>query len=245
MQMSARASTFAISLLMMSCTGLVDLSDPAREDSEGSSRGDGDGDGDGSNEESSSDGNDGSGDDGSDSGDDSSSDDSSSDDWSNDDSSSDDSSSDDSSSDDSDDSSGGDDFDDVDDSTLDWQSANLTNFESYPEEGSSECIDFNGCEWAGYFAGLDGKQSYEWVRDNNIAAVRSDHFDQYSHKTLRLRDGDRTIDVKVYDLCSDNDCSGCCSQNSSETGFLIDLEIHTADRFGTHHGIVEWACLDC
>jgi hypothetical protein len=239
MLMSARASTFAIALLLTSCTGLVTDSERTREDSEGSSRGDDDGDD--NSDDSSSDGSD-DGSDGSDdsSSDDSSSDDSSSDDWSEDDSSSDDSSSDDSSSDDS-----GSDFDDIDDSTLDWQSANLTNFESYPEEGSSECIDFSGCEYAGHFAGLDGQQSYEWVRDNNIAAVRSDHFDQYSHKTLRLRDGERTIDVKVYDLCSDNDCSGCCSQNSSDTGFLIDLEIHTADRFGTHHGIVEWACLDC
>ena len=62
---------------------------------------------------------------------------------------------------------------------------------------------------------------------------------------MTLPDGDRTIDVTVYDVCSDSDCGGCCTRNASETGFLIDLESYTAERFGTFHGVVEWACLDC
>jgi hypothetical protein len=126
-----------------------------------------------------------------------------------------------------------------------WRSANLTNFTSYPEPGSAECIDFNGCTWAGYFAGLDGQQSVEWVERTNIAAVHMDDFWQYNGKTLRVRDSDSQVDVVVYDACSDEDCNGCCSQNMSDTGFLIDLEINTAWRLGTEHGIVQWACVDC
>lgn len=133
----------------------------------------------------------------------------------------------------------------VDEDNLPWRSANLTNFTSYPEPGSEECEDFNGCEWAGRFAFVDGQQSEAWVMQHNIAAVHSNDADQYALKTLRLRSDDRRIDVTVYDLCSDSDCGGCCTRNSAETGFLVDIESYTAERFGVYHGIVEFACLDC
>ena len=134
----------------------------------------------------------------------------------------------------------------VDESKLEWRRARLTHYESYPDEGSEECIEFNGCEWAGSFAALRGKQTLEWVMMNNIAAVHSDVFREYRLKTLRVRnERGREIDVTVYDACSDSDCDGCCSRNAEETGFLIDLEIYTADRFGMKDGEVEWACLDC
>jgi hypothetical protein len=133
----------------------------------------------------------------------------------------------------------------VDDDALVWRRANMTNFESYPDPGSEECIEYSGCDYVGQFAALDDTQSLDWVSEHNIAAVRFDHFGEYELKTLRLRSGDKTIDVVVYDECADTDCDGCCTENSSETGFLIDLEIHTADRFGLHDGIVEFACLDC
>ena len=63
------------------------------------------------------------------------------------------------------------------------------------------------------------------------------------------RDGE-WIDVDPATLCLaileyDDDCGGCCTRNASETGFLIDMEINTATRFGSNHGIVDWACLDC
>lgn len=129
---------------------------------------------------------------------------------------------------------------------LTWQEATLTNFESYPDPGSSECIEFSGCDYAGYFAAFPGvQQSPEWVEMHNIAAVHSDDFGSLRGKTLRVREGGRRIDVTVYDLCSDSDCDGCCSRNREETGFLIDLEINTADRFGVYGGVVQWACLDC
>jgi len=134
---------------------------------------------------------------------------------------------------------------DPDDEELVWSEANLTNFTSYPEPGSEECKDFSGCKYAGHFAFVDGQQSEEWVMSHNIAAVHSDHGDEYALKTLRLRGDTGRIDVTVYDVCSDSDCDGCCTRNMAETGFLIDLESYTAERFGMWDGIVEWACLDC
>ncbi|UJR84067.1 hypothetical protein [Sandaracinus amylolyticus] len=130
---------------------------------------------------------------------------------------------------------------------LEWHRANLTNFESYPDPGSEECVRYNGCTWAGMFAGLDGVQSEEWVMSHNIAAIHSRDFAQYGLKTLRIRQGDREIDVTVYDMCSDDDCDGCCTENATQNGldFLIDIEKYTMQRFGSGDGIVEWACLDC
>jgi hypothetical protein len=126
-----------------------------------------------------------------------------------------------------------------------WRRANLTNFTSYPDPNSDECINFNGCFWAGQFAFVSGKQPESWVKANNIVAVHSKDADQYKLKTLRLRQGSKQIDVKVYDMCADSDCNGCCSENCRETGFLIDIEKYTMQRFGSGGGIVEWMCLDC
>ncbi|MEQ8470235.1 MAG: hypothetical protein RIC35_03580 [Marinoscillum sp.] len=126
-----------------------------------------------------------------------------------------------------------------------WQSANLTNYTSYPDPGSTECIKYNGCEWAGYFAFVDGKQTEEWVKSHNIIAIHSKDAAQYKLKTFLLTQGDLEIEAVVYDMCADSDCNGCCTQNSSETGFLIDIEKYTMERFGSGEGIVQWKCLDC
>lgn len=126
-----------------------------------------------------------------------------------------------------------------------WNKAEVTYFTSYPEPGSEECIEYNGCTWAGQFAALPSKMTEEWVKNNNIIAVHSKDFKRYKLKTFRLRSGGRTIDAKVYDMCADSDCNGCCTRNAGDVGFLIDLETHTADRFEKHSGIVEWICVDC
>jgi len=131
------------------------------------------------------------------------------------------------------------------DGGLVWRRANLTNFTSYPDPGSDECDNYNGCQWAGQFAFVDGQQSEQWVRDHNILAVHSRDANTYKLKTLRLKQGSHQIDAKVYDMCSDSDCDGCCTENARETGFLIDIESYTMERFGSGDGIVEWACLDC
>lgn len=126
-----------------------------------------------------------------------------------------------------------------------WSLAELTHFTSYPDPQSAECLEYNGCEWAGMFAAIDGRMSEEWVQAHNIIAVHAKHFQKYKLKTLRIRRGDRQIDAKVYDYCSDSDCDGCCTRNSDETGFLIDLESYGWERSGLDDGVVQWHCLDC
>ncbi|MES2205645.1 MAG: endo alpha-1,4 polygalactosaminidase [Pseudomonadota bacterium] len=128
-----------------------------------------------------------------------------------------------------------------------WKKANLTNYTSYPEPGSEECVAYSGCEYSGMFSFIDGKQTESWVQTNNIVAVHSKDADAYKLKTLRLRSGAREIDVKVYDMCADSDCGGCCTQNANAggIGFLIDIEKSTMERFGVGEGVVEWQCLDC
>ena len=128
-----------------------------------------------------------------------------------------------------------------------WRRANLTWFESYPDPNSEECIRYNGCQWAGQFAFVDGKQSEQWVRDHNIAAVHEKDASAYRLKTLHLRQSTREIDVVVYDMCSDSDCSGCCTDNATANGlnFLIDIEKYTMQRFGSGQGIVDWYCKNC
>jgi hypothetical protein len=129
--------------------------------------------------------------------------------------------------------------------TATYRRANLTNFESYPDPDSEECREYNGCTWAGYFAFVNGRKPESWVRSHNIIAVHSRDANRYRLKTFRLKKNGRTIDAKVYDMCSDSDCNGCCTRNARSTGFLIDIEKYTMQRFGSGSGIVEWTCLDC
>ncbi|MBB6270764.1 hypothetical protein HDF26_001191 [Pedobacter cryoconitis] len=128
-----------------------------------------------------------------------------------------------------------------------WNTANLTNYESYAQPGSEECRNFNGCEYPGKFAFLENTQLESWVKANNIVAIHSKDAGTYKLKTLRLKQGNNEIDVKVYDQCSDSDCNGCCTINAHENGqsFLIDIEKYTMQRFGSGSGIVQWRCLDC
>ena len=127
-----------------------------------------------------------------------------------------------------------------------WHQANLTWYTSWPEPDSEECIEYNGCTWAGYFAGVEGQMTEEWVSLHNIIAVHEKDWNQYKLKTFRLRMNGSTIDAVVYDMCSDSDCDGCCTENAGEIGFLIDIEKYTRERFdGNGDGVVEWTCLDC
>lgn len=121
-----------------------------------------------------------------------------------------------------------------------WRAAALTNYESYPDPGSVECIKYNGCKWAGQFYGVRGKKSENWVARKNIAAVHQKHWRKYGGKSLRLRQGNRELVVEVLDLCSDADCNGCCTNNLGGDGYLIDIEKHTMNRFGSGSGVVEF-----
>ena len=127
-----------------------------------------------------------------------------------------------------------------------WLQANLTWYTSWPEPDSEECIEYNGCTWAGYFAGVEGQMTEEWVSEHNIIAVHEKDWEKYKLKTFRLRMNGSTIDAVVYDMCSDSDCEGCCTKNAGKIGFLIDIEKYTRERFdGNGDGVVEWTCLDC
>jgi hypothetical protein len=128
---------------------------------------------------------------------------------------------------------------------LSWRKANLTNFESYPDPDSDECREYNGCTWEGQFAFVDGKKSESWVKAHNIIAVHEKDANKYALKTLRLKQGSHQIDATVYDECADSDCDGCCTRNSRKTGFLVDIEKYTMQRFGSGDGIVQWACVNC
>ncbi|WP_290734105.1 MULTISPECIES: hypothetical protein [unclassified Fibrobacter] len=127
-----------------------------------------------------------------------------------------------------------------------WNKANLTWYTSWPEPGSEECEDYNGCTWAGWFAGLEDQQTEEWVSEHNIIAIHEKDWDIYKLKTFRLRKNGYTIDAVVYDMCADSDCDGCCTKNAGKVGFLIDIESYTRARFNNYgSGTVEWTCLDC
>ncbi|MBO4713669.1 MAG: hypothetical protein J5615_07250 [Fibrobacter sp.] len=130
-----------------------------------------------------------------------------------------------------------------------WNKAYLTWYISWPDPGSEECVKYNGCEWAGYFAGINGQQTEQWVSEHNIISIHEKDWGKYRGKTFRLRQNDKSIDAVVYDKCADSDCDGCCTQNAGNLGFLIDVESYTCERLtGSKEGcdgIVEWTCLDC
>jgi hypothetical protein len=121
-----------------------------------------------------------------------------------------------------------------------WRNANLTNFESYPDPGSEECIEYNGCQWQGQFAGVIGVKSESWVQSHNIIAVHEKDWRSLSGKTLQLKQGTKLIKGTVYDYCADSDCSGCCTQNLGGDGYLIDIEKYTMQRFGSGSGTVQF-----
>ena len=129
-----------------------------------------------------------------------------------------------------------------DDTDLVWKSANKTNYTSYPDPGSEECIEFNGCEWAGQFAACDEKKSEAWVAAHNIVAAFPDFADLRLHD-LCLRKGSKVLVVTVLDTCADSDCDGCCSENLGSSEQLIDLESATNERWGVSDGPIEWADL--
>jgi hypothetical protein len=125
---------------------------------------------------------------------------------------------------------------------LTWKSARKTWYTSYPDPGSEECIEFNGCMWSGLFAACDDKKTEDWVSKHNIVAAFPG-FAQLELHDLCLKSGDKTIVVTVLDTCADEDCSGCCTQNQADNDALIDLEKYTNERWGVEDGVIQWADL--
>jgi hypothetical protein len=128
------------------------------------------------------------------------------------------------------------------DPALVWRTANKTNYTSYPDPGSEECIEYNGCMWAGQFAACNGVKSEEWVAAHDIVAAFPS-FDELELHDLCLRQGSKTMVVTVLDTCGDADCDGCCTENQGSAEQLIDLESYTNARWGVPDGAIEWADL--
>jgi len=123
-----------------------------------------------------------------------------------------------------------------------WRSANKTNYTSYPDPGSEECIQFSGCEYEGLFAACDRKRPLEWVKTHDIVAAFPD-LETLELHDLCLKSGNQTIVVTVYDTCADSDCDGCCTQNKGTKDELIDIESFTDARWGVPDGAIQWADL--
>lgn len=137
--------------------------------------------------------------------------------------------------------SGGQDTSVCDDPGLVWKSGRKTNYTSYPDPNSEECVVYNGCMWAGWFAHCDEQQSEAWVASHDIAAMFPDS--GYELHDICLRSGERTMIVTVYDTCGDDDCDGCCTENKGDADALIDLESFTNARWGLPDGDLTWADL--
>ena len=122
-----------------------------------------------------------------------------------------------------------------------WYTASLTHYESYPTT-DEECNDYNGCQWAGQFYGLEDQQSPEWVENHKIVAVHMKDWDWLGNHQLRIRQGNHEIIATAYDACSDDDTDtgSACTDNLGNNDFLIDMEKYTKDRFGSGSGDVEF-----
>jgi len=131
---------------------------------------------------------------------------------------------------------------DCDSPGLNWKTAHKTWYESYPDPGSEECIQYNGCKWAGQFAACDGKKPEAWVKEHNIVAAFPG-FGALALHDLCLKSGDKTLVVTVLDTCGDEDCDGCCTKNRGDADALIDLEKYTNERWGLPDGPIQWADL--
>lgn len=125
---------------------------------------------------------------------------------------------------------------------LSWKTARKTWYTSYPDPGSEECVEYNGCMWAGQFAACDDKKSEDWVSKHNIVAAFPG-FEALALHDLCLKSGDKTLVVTVLDTCADSDCDGCCTENQGTSDALIDLEKYTNERWGVEDGQIQWADL--
>lgn len=132
--------------------------------------------------------------------------------------------------------------------------ASGTIFDSWPKPGTTECIDYSGCKWAGMFSTIDGgsqkcccKNGAAWLNGGNgnyncrispakvkqmQVAATWDQDAGLLGKQLRVlvaTNPSKRVTANVKDVCNDDDCDGCCSVNSSNGRYkLLDLEAQVA-----------------
>jgi hypothetical protein len=123
-----------------------------------------------------------------------------------------------------------------------WKTAAKTEYTSFPDPGSPECIEYSGCDYMGMFAACSKTATEAWVAAHNIVAAFPD-FGTLKLHDLCLKSGSKTIVVTVIDTCGDSDCDGCCTRNKGTADQLIDIESYTAARFGVPDGRIQWADL--
>ena len=107
-----------------------------------------------------------------------------------------------------------------------------------PNYPTTECDLYSACDYPGLFAALNGKQSLQYVQNHSLIAFfnRSDasnshYHERHANKNITLVKDDQIFHAVIVDACGDTDCAGCCSANSADTGYLVDLEYYTALRF--------------
>ena len=135
-----------------------------------------------------------------------------------------------------------------------WKKASGTIFDSWPKPGSTECIKYSGCKWAGEFANIDSGNKQccclhgaQWldggtgkfacrfnqtmVKEMRVAATW-DQQDKLLGKQVEIMIADQTattVLANVLDLCKDSDCGGCCKKNTANGKYkLLDLEAQVA-----------------
>jgi hypothetical protein len=126
--------------------------------------------------------------------------------------------------------------------SLVWKTGSKTEYTSYPDPGSEECIKYSGCQYMGMFAACNNTATEAWVAAHNIVAAFPD-FNTLKLHDLCLKSGTKTIIVTVIDTCGDSDCGGCCTANKGTADELIDVESYTAARWGVPDGRIQWADL--
>lgn len=108
-----------------------------------------------------------------------------------------------------------------------------------PTFPTEECDLYSACEYTGLFAALNGVQPIEFVQNHSLVAFfnRSDannteFYTNYANKNVTLVYNDTLVfRAEIVDMCGNTDCNGCCSANSAPSGYLVDLEFYTAQRY--------------
>lgn len=107
---------------------------------------------------------------------------------------------------------------------------------------TEECCD-SGCKYRGQFYCESSTWSETEVQGNDIVAFfttadpNADSFyGNYCGETIQITKGGVSFHATIRDTCSDEDCDGCCSENASNEGYLVDIEIQTVLR---HFGSTE------
>jgi hypothetical protein len=115
-----------------------------------------------------------------------------------------------------------------------WHTCNYTVYESYPPQGSAECIQYSGCMYEGQFAYCSQTETQSWVASHNVVSIYTladNGAGPYANHKICMKYGGQSIVADVLDTCGNSDCGGCCTQNSQGAEGICDTELGTDGRF--------------